>query len=190
MTCIYKITNKINNKVYIGSSKNIKKRKWEHFHQLKKDYHHSEHLQKAYNKYGFENFTFEIVENCLNSCRKEREIYYIAKFDSANRDFGYNINDVDENGFKCSEETKLKISKAHTSKTKNIKMYQVINEKLIGIFDSCAEIYRQYNIHTAITSEILRKKRKSYKGYTFCYEDEKYNYISSPKQRDMTKYYK
>ena len=52
---IYCIINKINNKIYIGQSKNLLKRRKEHKKGLKFGTHHNDHLQKAYNNYGKEN---------------------------------------------------------------------------------------------------------------------------------------
>ncbi len=58
---IYKIVNKTNGKYYIGSSNNIHKR-WEYHKQdLTKRKHHSPYLQRAWNKYGKDNFDFIIV---------------------------------------------------------------------------------------------------------------------------------
>ena len=53
---IYKITNKINGKCYIGQSNDIIKR-WKTEYKW---YHINSHLQSAFNKYGLENFDFEI----------------------------------------------------------------------------------------------------------------------------------
>lgn len=58
---IYKITNVTNNKVYIGSSANLKSRKYTHFHALKNNLHVNKHLQSAVIKYGIENFKFEVM---------------------------------------------------------------------------------------------------------------------------------
>ena len=57
---IYKITNLINNKFYIGSSSDLKKRLYEHRRELNLGVHANKHLQSAWNKYGEENFKFEI----------------------------------------------------------------------------------------------------------------------------------
>jgi group I intron endonuclease len=69
---IYKITNKVNGRNYIGSAFNLKKRKREHFALLKKKNHSNRYLQTAYNKYGEENFEF----NILFFCDKENLIFY------------------------------------------------------------------------------------------------------------------
>lgn len=64
ITGIYKITNLVNNKFYIGSSTNLKLRKINHFSRLKNNNHANKHLQSSYNKYGKENFIYEIIAFC------------------------------------------------------------------------------------------------------------------------------
>ena len=61
---IYQIVNKINGKSYIGSSINLKYRKYSHFRELKHGIHHSLTLQRAYNKYGKDNFEYKILTTC------------------------------------------------------------------------------------------------------------------------------
>lgn len=71
---IYKIVNKLNNKYYLGSSKNFHVRKLKHFNELRKNIHHNIHLQRAFNKYGEENFEFIILEECENTFEREQEL--------------------------------------------------------------------------------------------------------------------
>ena len=59
---IYKIVNKITKEFYVGSTLYPNKRKKQHFNDLKHEKHHSIYLQRAYNKYGIENFEFIIVK--------------------------------------------------------------------------------------------------------------------------------
>jgi group I intron endonuclease len=59
---VYKITNKINNKIYIGSCKEFKERARDHFSSLKKNRHHNKHLQSSFNKNGSDAFIFEVLE--------------------------------------------------------------------------------------------------------------------------------
>ena len=90
MTGIYKITNTINNKVYIGLSKNIEDRWKTHKkrYKIENDKEYEKHLYRSFRKYGIEAFTFEIIEECLEEELSNREIYWISYFDSyAN---GYN----------------------------------------------------------------------------------------------------
>lgn len=64
--CIYGIKNKINGKYYIGQSINFISRKSRHLFLLKKGDHHSKYLQNAWNKYGEDNFIFEILEENIS----------------------------------------------------------------------------------------------------------------------------
>lgn len=88
------IENKINKKVYIGSSFNIKQRWRSHKRDLKNQKHHSYHLQNSWNKYGEDNFKFSI----LVKTKKNKKIIikieqkYIDFYQSSNRKNGYNIN--------------------------------------------------------------------------------------------------
>lgn len=91
---IYKIENKINGKIYIGSSKDIYKRWSEHKNLLKTNRHHSFMLQKSWNKHGSENFKFEIIE-IFNGDREDLfklEQHYLDMFESYDYSVGYNIN--------------------------------------------------------------------------------------------------
>lgn len=75
---IYKIYFLDPNLIYIGSSVNLRKRRRDHLYDLRKGIHRNSHLQRAYVKYGNENFHFEIVEHVE---RREdlihREQYYL-----------------------------------------------------------------------------------------------------------------
>lgn len=109
---IYKIENILNKKVYIGSSVNLKSRKRKHFEKLRAKTHENSYLQYAFNKYGEENFKFEVIEyvsnreNILN-----REQYWMDKLNVCNRNIGYNILPTAGNnlGYKPTEETREKL---------------------------------------------------------------------------------
>lgn len=73
MGYIYKIINLETTKYYIGSTKDIKKRTLKHFNELRKNKHHCVHLQRAFNKYGENNFKIEIILECENYKEKEQE---------------------------------------------------------------------------------------------------------------------
>lgn len=59
---IYKITNTINGRVYIGSAAYLKSRKWDHWKTLRAGCHRNRFLQRAWHKYGEDNFNFEVLE--------------------------------------------------------------------------------------------------------------------------------
>ena len=84
---IYKIVNKINNKYYIGSSKNIIQSRWKHHKTILKNKNHfNHHLQSSWNKYGSDNFEFVIIETASKEKLMEVEQKYlnIAKTEKSN----------------------------------------------------------------------------------------------------------
>lgn len=88
---IYTITNNINNKKYVGLSKNCYKRWYDHKEAAKrpkKPYQFRVPIYNAMRKYGINNFSFDIIEECPIDKLKEREIYWIEKLDTYNN--GYN----------------------------------------------------------------------------------------------------
>jgi group I intron endonuclease len=110
---IYCIRNLKTNKVYIGQSNDVLRRRAEHFYELNRNNHHNRYLQNAWNKCAPEDFIFTIIEK--NVSLKElskREGYWINEYKSLNKNFGYNLQIIDVNGnYKINEETKLKLSK-------------------------------------------------------------------------------
>lgn len=90
---VYKITNKINNKCYIGSTKHFKQRMREHINSAHYAWHQSYNfpLQRAFRKYGVDNFSFDIIEDNISVediAQKERQ--YIIEFKSMQDQHGYN----------------------------------------------------------------------------------------------------
>lgn len=88
---IYKITNLVNNKFYIGQHKSKK---------FDKTYFGSGNLiQQAIKKYGLENFKVEILYRCKSLKEMcDKEIYYIKKYDALNKKIAYNISKGGEFG--------------------------------------------------------------------------------------------
>lgn len=85
---IYKITNKINNKIYIGqTARDIDSRYYEH-KKCAENTNTNQPLYNAMRKYGVEAFKVDLVEECDESMLNDREIYYIDKYDSYKN--GYN----------------------------------------------------------------------------------------------------
>lgn len=109
---IYKITNKINNKSYIGQSVNISKRWKAHLYYKKNKKNHP--LYDSMNKYGLENFKFEVIEECSISYLNIKEIYYIEKYKSFIS--GFNLEAGGQANKTTSMETRLKQSKAKIGK--------------------------------------------------------------------------
>ena len=107
---IYMILNTYNNKCYIGSTKNFYTRKQKHFRLLVLNKHHSNHLQKAYNKYGKDKFTFIILEECEIEKLLEKEVFWINLKNSLDPRYGYNVAIPKRNeNLKLREDTILKL---------------------------------------------------------------------------------
>jgi len=86
MCGIYFIKNIINNKIYVGSSKDINCRIKRHKSSLKNNKHYNILLQRSYNKYGQESFEYLIIEIVFDiKSLISREQYYISKYKSYKR---------------------------------------------------------------------------------------------------------
>lgn len=93
---IYKITNLINNKVYIGQTTDYKRRFSEH-RSLGYGRQNSKYLYNAMRHYGIDNFSFEVIEYCENY--NEREKFWIKEYNSyykAENGWGYNMTEGGE----------------------------------------------------------------------------------------------
>jgi group I intron endonuclease len=88
---IYKITCEPTKKVYIGQSKDVQSRFKYHMYDLKRGKHGNPYFMHAYQKYGKDCFSFEVLEFCEEEKLDEREIHYIAFYNSCDEEFGYNI---------------------------------------------------------------------------------------------------
>lgn len=105
---IYKCTCLSNEKSYIGQARFLLKRKQQHIYELKNNKHYNLHFQRAWNKYGEENFIWEILELCLEDKLDEREIYWIEKYDSLVNGFNQTAGGGGIRGYKQSDELKMK----------------------------------------------------------------------------------
>lgn len=152
MCGIYKITNKVNGKSYIGQSCAIGRRWKSHrntaFNYSAKNYEN--YLYRSIRKYGLDNFDFEVIEECLLTELDEKERYWISHFDTFNN--GYNLTD----GTPTSNFTKIDWAQADSI------IDALINTKL-----SQTEISKEYNLTQQMISEINlgNSWRKDYLTY-------------------------
>lgn len=97
MLYIYKYTNKINGKIYIGQTNNIQKRQNGHKSAANniKNHSYADAFHSAIRKYGYENFSFEVLEEASDEKGRDylndREKYYIQYYHSLCSENGYNI---------------------------------------------------------------------------------------------------
>lgn len=108
---IYEILNIKNNKRYIGQSQKVRTRLLKHRRTLIKNKHQNAHLQSAINKYGIECFEFNVIEYCSIDKLDSKEDFYIKKFNSNDREHGYNyrIDNVTNRGLKWTEDQREKM---------------------------------------------------------------------------------
>ena len=112
---IYKITNVLDGKIYVGKAKNYKDRFNTHKKTALREGASSSHLYVAMRKYGVENFICEKIDESFTEedlCRKE--IFWIDKLDARNPDIGYNIAKGGNGGYtwsKLTDEEKAEIRK-------------------------------------------------------------------------------
>lgn len=122
---IYQIKNKLNGKIYIGSSINVNQRLNEHKNNLRHNKHPNKHLQSSWNYYKEENFEFSIIEECNKEMLLKREQFYIDTNKSFEREKGYNNRKKAENnlGIKLKYTKKTYKNKCEKMKGKNNPFY-------------------------------------------------------------------
>ena len=114
---IYMIENLVNGKRYIGqTTQTPKRRETQHFSELTNQRHNNSYLQRSFNKYGREAFSFSLHNWAISKEDLDnQEVYFIDKFNTIDRDFGYNLTSGGYYG-KPSKETRLKWSKQRKGK--------------------------------------------------------------------------
>lgn len=135
MIGIYKITNLINKKSYIGQSVHIHRRWYEH----KKSSSHSA-ISSAIKKYGEENFSFEILEKCTIEELNEKEQYWIQYY-----------NTITPNGYNIAEDTQS-IHTVYKSTDKQM-ILNIIND-IKTSNATFTDIAERYNISKSTISKI------------------------------------
>jgi group I intron endonuclease len=112
--CVYKITNLVNGKIYIGKTSDVNKRWKKHIEIAKSQEEKAyQYLHKSINKYGIENFIIEEIENNLTEQESfNREIFWIKTMEAKNSNVGMNLTNGGEgaSGLKWSNESRNKIS--------------------------------------------------------------------------------
>ena len=134
---IYKITNKINGKSYIGQTiQNVKERFYQHCATKCSQAILNMAIHKAINKYGKSNFTIEVIEEVESTNLNDRERYWIKYYDSYNN--GYNSTEGGQDGIKLF---------------KNLDTESIVREYKSG--KSLREIGRLFNVDKQTIKDLL-----------------------------------
>lgn len=129
---IYMITNTTNGKQYVGSGRCLRDRFAAHRRQLRAGTHHSQKLQRAWDKHGEFSFTFKPIISCAP---QHLLMYEQAAIDLYQpHKLGYNVLATagSRAGISHSIETKAKMSATHTGKKMSEGMREKCRQKMIG----------------------------------------------------------
>ena len=158
ITGIYKITNQINGHYYIGQSVDIKNRFRSHIHSginlTDKDHNTPIHL--AIYKYGKDNFSFEILEECNREDLDEKEIYWIDKL-QATKNGNYNI-------LKGGQDRQ-------TFDNKPVELYD-LQGNYIKTIPSATQVAEGLQVARSTIYQVLHKQRPTCKNYQMKYSED------------------
>lgn len=158
MIGVYKITNTVDGKVYIGSSAVDIDCRWStHRALLRTGKHYNRHLQRAWNKYGESVFTFEVVEPGTDKKDvREKELSWIARFFGKNC---YNATTEAAGRLAKPKEPKVKGFRKHAvphvrgelSVAECFKVAEWLREKGIVFEGSAKRLWRKNPDEVAVT---------------------------------------
>ena len=200
MGIIYCYTNKINGKKYVGQTINPEQR----YNAHKSNYQNPNHteynslIHKAFRKYGFNNFTYEVLVKGIDDINvlNELEIYYIKKFNCQTPN-GYNVEAGGKNcakpktlehrkkeiwgQAKLTEEEVIELRKAYRDKKSPTEIYNKKYKNRLH-YNSFLNIWtrRRYGLimpevfekgrHTKLTADIVKKIRKDKETLNLSYQ--------------------
>lgn len=183
---IYAIENKVNGKMYIGLTRDIKDRWYRHKRYLRLNEHVNEHLQNSYNKHGRKKFKFKIIEKGIPVEELgQKEKFYINKFDTFKN--GYNGTTGGEKNYSMSEESKEKLRQAFTGEKSSTN--KITPEEGVEIFNkyhssklTYLDLAEEHDLCHFTISNIVTCKHWSTKHL----KDKKPKITQSKKQSDLT----
>lgn len=166
---IYFIKNKVNNKIYIGKSKNIYNRLKSHTTALNRELskHENQYIINSWKKYGEENFEMGVIEYCKYEELSRIELNWILYYKSNNSKYGYNLRIDTEKGMIPSDETRLKMSISQKLRNKNMSLEE--KEKLALKSSQKWKNYSEGKLNEV--KDNLSESRTIYKWYQY----DKYN---------------
>ena len=175
---IYCIENMINNKKYIGLSRDIERRWNEHRSKLRRGKHKNIYLQRAWNIYGEDTFKFYVIETCNSDILSEREEYYISKEHTLSHEFGYNLTTGGEDAATTNKMViKYKTGELYNSVHEAAEQYDVADVTMISWCKKCHN-FMYFNDWNS-----LSKSEQDY-WYNFDWEAADHKRLSEAHSRD------
>lgn len=165
---IYKATNIVNNKSYIGlTTRTLQERKLEHLRHIKTE---NTYFHRAINKYGKDNFLWEVIDDTSSSIKelKEKESYYIHHFNTLAPN-GYNIT---TGGELNKVENRRDYNYGNNPSAK-----KVINLTTLKVYDTMKRAAEESNTSVESIRKSIKNKTPS-KNYFWDYYDENKIYSS------------
>lgn len=167
-TGVYCIKNKINNKVYVGSSSvSLFIRLRVHKGDLRRNKHPNRHLQSAWNKYGEKAFEFGVILRCRPENCIVFEQHYIDKLKACNDGFGYNIRlKADSNlGIKLSGKALENVRCNHSTPEYKLKMREAAKKRFEdpGLRKLYSKIMKERWEDQEFRDKVTAKHRKNMK---------------------------
>jgi hypothetical protein len=167
---IYKITNLVNNKIYIGRTKHdITKRLQQHFTKSKSKNENFNYFIRSIQKHGSCNFKISLIEVCNESNMHEREMFYIKTSKSYIPDIGYNTTWVpsgSSGNVKRDVRNRLsESSKKYWNSVPKEQRSQILRDRTIGKKKSISHCNNISKVKTGIKNS---KASSSYKGVAPC----------------------
>jgi group I intron endonuclease len=173
---IYILQNVINNKIYVGESNNpINRIKYHKLTAKTKKKNHYSYIHEAIDKYGEDNFTFDVIEEFQTETEAlEAETFWIQFFRSWDKDFGYNktLGNKGIKGFKHSNETLQIISQSSKGRKRTPESINKMIEQNSGDLCSSSKITDRQAL------EIIHK----YGSGNYTYKELAIEYNISPQQ--------
>ncbi|MCZ2224529.1 MAG: GIY-YIG nuclease family protein [Chitinophagales bacterium] len=159
---LYKITNLLDGKIYIGQSVNPSKRWRDHIYYSKRNNKYRQYIHHAMNKHGIENFNFEVIAGCRTQEDADyTEDQLMIQYNSKNSEFGYNLTSGASNGGH-SEETKQKLREA------TLKQIAEKGHPAYGTKRTEEVVQKMKNNwkenHPPVSEEVRKKMSDSHKG--------------------------
>ena len=195
MMCVYKITNMINGKVYIGQTINWEERRKQHIRAGKADMtvcKNTTYQMSLYDdmrKYGVENFVFEVIQEVETLDELDAyEIVYIRKYRSNHPKFGYNVSYGGHPTHRISAKQRKRLSESHkglkysaefkNKKTHSVYMYDTKKSRIVLYLGGAKQVADEFGSDRTVITRCIRH------GYMI--RDRYYAFYADPEKRKET----